>query len=186
MAQTDVAVLGALSIEPMTGYAVREQIRDVLGHFWSESFGQIYPTLRELEAEGLVRREASEREGASLYRITPAGLERLRERLAEPATMNPPRNGMLLRLFFGRHLGAEACREMVAGVRDDAVARLTTYAAIREHIAGEGAEDAPYWLMTLSAGEHNAHAMQQWAEETLEQLDELLARARTRRGRRDR
>ena len=29
--QTDLAVLGALSIAPMTGYAVREGIRDVLG-----------------------------------------------------------------------------------------------------------------------------------------------------------
>jgi len=26
-------VLGALSVEPMTGYALREAIRDVLGHF---------------------------------------------------------------------------------------------------------------------------------------------------------
>ncbi len=43
--QTDTAVLGALSVMPMTGYAVRESIRDVLGHFWSESFGQIYPAL---------------------------------------------------------------------------------------------------------------------------------------------
>jgi DNA-binding PadR family transcriptional regulator len=43
--QTETAVLGALSVMPMTGYALREAIRDVLGHFWSESFGQIYPTL---------------------------------------------------------------------------------------------------------------------------------------------
>jgi DNA-binding PadR family transcriptional regulator len=31
--QTQTAVLGALSIEPMTAYALREAIRDVLGHF---------------------------------------------------------------------------------------------------------------------------------------------------------
>ena len=49
--QTDLAVLGALSIAPMTGYALREGIRDVLGQFWSESFGQIYPTLARLEGE---------------------------------------------------------------------------------------------------------------------------------------
>ena len=33
--QTQMAVLGALSIAPMTGYALREQIRDTLGQFWA-------------------------------------------------------------------------------------------------------------------------------------------------------
>jgi DNA-binding PadR family transcriptional regulator len=27
---------------PMTGYALRAAIREVLGHFWSESHGQSY------------------------------------------------------------------------------------------------------------------------------------------------
>ena len=40
--QTDLAVLAALSIGPMTGYALRETITTELGSFWSESFGQIY------------------------------------------------------------------------------------------------------------------------------------------------
>ena len=51
--QTQTAVLGALSIQPMTGYAVRENIQNVLGHFWSESFGQIYPTLPNSSGMGL-------------------------------------------------------------------------------------------------------------------------------------
>ena len=52
--QTEMAVLGALSVQPMTAYAMREAIRDVLGHFWSESFGQIYPTLKRLAGEALI------------------------------------------------------------------------------------------------------------------------------------
>jgi Transcriptional regulator PadR-like family len=63
--QTETAVLGALSVMPMTGYAIREAIRDVLGHFWSESFGQIYPTLAELERQGYVRRQGSNRTRSS-------------------------------------------------------------------------------------------------------------------------
>jgi len=49
--QTELAVLGALSVQPMTGYAVREEIRQLLGHFWSESYGQIYPALAELATD---------------------------------------------------------------------------------------------------------------------------------------
>ena len=59
---TELAVLGALSVEPMSGYAVRAAITGTLGHFWSESFGQIYPTLARLESERLVVRDGDGRE----------------------------------------------------------------------------------------------------------------------------
>lgn len=49
----------------MTGYAVREAIRDVLGHFWSESFGQIYPTLAQQQDDGLVERSSGDRAGSA-------------------------------------------------------------------------------------------------------------------------
>ena len=47
--QTELAVLGALAVEPATGYGVRQAITQTLGHFWQESFGQIYPCLADLE-----------------------------------------------------------------------------------------------------------------------------------------
>src|SRR5687767_13775334 len=94
--QTEMAVLGALSIEPMTGYALRETIRDVLGHFWSESFGQIYPALAELERHDHVTRSGSTRAGSSRFAITPSGTQRLRDLLSQPVQAAPPRNGLLL------------------------------------------------------------------------------------------
>lgn len=165
--QTETAVLGALSVMPMTGYAVREAIRDVLGHFWSESYGQIYPTLARLAAAGLVDRDAPD--AGAAYRLTPEGLERLRELLAEPVQPSVPRNGLLLRLFFGRHLGVEACRGLLADVRLAAEAQLAGYAAIREGIAAEERTegDRPFWLLTVSAGEHAARGTIDWAEEAL-------------------
>ena len=62
-----------LSVQSMTGYAVREAIRDVLGHFWNESFGQIYPTLAQLQRDGLVQRSQGERSGSSVYAIAAPG-----------------------------------------------------------------------------------------------------------------
>lgn len=168
-------MLGALSVASMTGYQVRETIRDVLGHFWSESFGQIYPALAQLEAEGLIRREGGDRTGASTFSLTPAGLERLRERLGEPVVPQAPRNGLMLRLFFGRQLGPERCRALVVETKERAVETLATFAAIRAEIAGEAehAADAPYWLVTVSAGEHSARATMAWADEALAALDAL-------------
>ncbi len=172
--QTRTAVLGALSVEPMTGYALREAIRDVLGHFWSESFGQIYPTLAALQSEGLIRRAGSGQRGSSTFTITPSGQTRLRALLAEPIQRQPPRNALLLRLFFGRHLGQQACESLVREARADAERQLTEMAAIRAELASDesNAEDQPYWLLTVSAGEHAARAAIAWADETIAALRE--------------
>ena len=173
--QTEMAVLGGLSVAPMTGYALREAIREVLGHFWSESGGQIYPELAGLEARGHVERRGASRPGASIFALTPAGRERLDELLREPIQSVPQRNGRLLRLFFGRRLGMDACRALVREARAEAEGRLRQYAAIRVEIMGEDerAEDQGFWLLTVSAGEHSAKATIAWADEALAALDEM-------------
>ncbi len=168
--QTELAVLGALSVEPMTGYGLRAAITDTLGHFWHESFGQIYPTLKALEADGLVEREGTTSGGA--FRITATGEERLRSLLAEPFTSPPARDPLLLRLFFARHVAPELTRERVVQALDAAVARSEEFARVRAEIEEQpGAADAVYWLLTLSAGEHAARARIAWAREALEVLD---------------
>ena len=173
--QTELAVLGALSMQPMTAYAVRSAIRDVLGHFWSESFGQIYPTLTALERHGMVQGQEAGRSGSSVFSLTHAGQQRLRQLLAEPVVTTPPRNGLLLRLFFGRTTGLAACRDLLITAQADAQQRLHEYEALAEHVATEDADspDAPYTLITISAGRYTAQATLQWAADALRSLDQL-------------
>ena len=172
--QTDVAVLGALSVESMSGYALRRAIRDVLGHFWSESFGQIYPTLGELRADGLVEVTQAAGDSKPKFAITANGLEHLRARLCEPPQSARPRNGTLLRLFFGRRLGIEGCRDLLEQARSQAIEQLAGFDAIRQEIrTEEPTDDHPYLLLTVSAGEHAARATQEWAEESLLVLDRI-------------
>jgi DNA-binding PadR family transcriptional regulator len=175
--QTEIAVLGALSVMSMTGYEVREAIRDVLGHFWSESFGQIYPTLAELKQQGYVEKWDTKRTHSSKFVITASGTARLRALLQQPLQPIPPRNGLLLRLYFGRHLGVEACRSLLLEARADAEQRLAHYQAIRKEILEEQEypDDRPYWLMTVSAGEQSAQAAITWASDSLAALDRLDA-----------
>ena len=169
--QTKTAVLGALSIAPMTGYAVRNEIRNTLGHFWAESFGQIYPALAELERDGMIERRDAGR--SSKFAITIAGTARLRELLSEQPQVAKPRNGVLLRLFFGRQLGPEACRRLVLESRSQAEEKLTALRAAREEVEADDGDDAPYILLTVLAGEHSARAAISWADEALAVLDGL-------------
>ena len=167
--QSEMAILGGLSMQPMTAYALREAIKDVLGHFWSESFGQIYPALSQLEQQGLVTRSHASRPGSSVYSVTPAGLERLRELLCEPVVETPPRHGLLLRLFFGRILGPDQCRELLLTARATAERRIAEYEAIERKVREEdaGSPDLPYVLITLSSGIHGSRAQIEWATEAL-------------------
>jgi DNA-binding PadR family transcriptional regulator len=171
--QTQMAVLGGLSIAPMTGYALREQIRDTLGQFWAESFGQIYPALAELERAGLIERQPAPRSGSSTFALTPQGSVRLRELLAEAPRPVKPRNGVLLRLFFGRQLGDAACRQLVADTRARAEAELAGLRRTRAELLADTGADAPYILLTVLAGEHAARASIAWADEALQLLDGL-------------
>ncbi|WP_167042967.1 PadR family transcriptional regulator [Salinibacterium sp. ZJ454] len=173
--QSQTAILGALSIMPMTGYALREQIRDTLGHFWNESFGQIYPTLAQLEQQNLVERHPSDGSRSTTFGITAAGITRLRELLAEPPQEPKPRNGLMLRLFFGAQLGPDACRELVIQALEQAEAQLAELEATRQDLITDAAlaEAAPYIALTISAGEYSARATIAWANEALAQLAEL-------------
>ena len=166
---TELAVLGALSVQPMSGYAVRAAITGTLGHFWSESFGQIYPTLARLEAEGLVVRDAEGKTSGSTFRLTPTGRARLVDLLGDPIAPAPPRNGTLLRLFFGGLLGADACVEILRESRARAEEQLAMLSALRMELEAEVASDpdARYRLITVLAGVHTARAQIAWADESL-------------------
>lgn len=170
-AQTDVAILGALSIAPMTGYEVRAAIGDVLGDFWHESFGQIYPTLARLEASGAVRRTAPGRTSGSRFEITPVGLQQLRDRLAEPFSPSPARNPLLLRLFFGDNLPPGRAEELLGDEIARAERALARYGQIRADIEQEpSGRDRTLHLITVGFGEQHARAHLQWARESLAAL----------------
>ena len=51
------AILDVLATEPMNGYQIIQQIAERSGGAWKPSPGSIYPTLQQLEDEGLVRQE---------------------------------------------------------------------------------------------------------------------------------
>jgi DNA-binding PadR family transcriptional regulator len=72
------ALLLLLAEEPRNGYQLMQAIEELSGGRWRPSPGSIYPTLAQLEDEGLIR--ATEREGSKLFEITDAGRGHIEER----------------------------------------------------------------------------------------------------------
>jgi DNA-binding PadR family transcriptional regulator len=147
------AILGLLAHGPLSGYAVRQRFAGSLANFWRLSFGQIYPLLRELAAEGLVAPDAGDGDGAGgvagagraprgrrAYRLTPTGEAALAAWLAEPPAFEQTRSELLLKLAFApsappgalrRHLGDFAARQRAR------VAQLTAIEAQLRAEAGD-------------------------------------------------
>lgn len=166
--RTRYAVLGMLAGAPMTGYALREEINASLGHFWSESDGQLYPTLRDLAHEGLVSTEPApgNGRGRAVHRLLPAGRQELQAWLAsDPQSLLAHRNELLLQLFFGRHAEPGVLRDKLERHRQRVAALLADYRRLEETVEADRSPDRPYWLVTLRHGIRLAEAQLAWHED---------------------
>jgi PadR family transcriptional regulator AphA len=180
------ALLGMLTLKPMSGYELRNLISESIGYFWSESYGQIYPTLKQLEHEALIQKHSaaaptSGRESQP-YAITEAGREALRRWLDIPPYSAPPRSELLLKIFFAPEADLNSIRRHVADVREQAVREVTQYAkveeSLRKHRAGH--PGFPFWVMTIRFGQKRSEAMLEWCDETTAELETLLRKKSTR------
>ena len=171
------ALLGILSMGPMTGYEIRQRIEISIGNFWSESFGQIYPALNKLRAQGLVDATEAGKKGRKVYSLTPLGRERLREWLGVMPQASKPRNEMLLKLFFGGQSDLESVRAQVLATRARYASDFERYIALEPMLNQRqgGNPGLPYFQMTLNYGIAEARAIIAWADQTLGSLDEIAA-----------
>lgn len=64
-------ILAALTRQPMHGYQVIQELESQSGGRWRPSAGSVYPTLQQLEDEGLVR--SQEVDGRRTYTLTDQG-----------------------------------------------------------------------------------------------------------------
>lgn len=82
-----LALLRLLGEEPRNGYQLMQTIEERSDGRWRPSPGSVYPTLAQLEDEGLVR--SSESDGARRFEITDAGETHLESRAAERDPWEP-------------------------------------------------------------------------------------------------
>jgi DNA-binding PadR family transcriptional regulator len=171
---TRYVILGLLGLRPGSGYEIRKDVAEVTGYFWNESYGQIYPTLKRLAAEGLVskRTERTGERPRHVYRISPRGRAALRRWLAEPVRPEPVRRELLLKLFFGRNVSPAVLMQHVLAHRERALALARGVAEIRAQLMREAGKspDLRYWLTTVRFGERAGQAAVEWADETLREI----------------
>lgn len=169
------ALLGILTRGPMAGMDIKRFIDGSIGHFWAESYGNLYPRLHQMEADRVVERHTEARDAAPdafVYSITAAGRREFREWLAQPYKEQRVRDELTLRVFFGREIPVERTAGQIERFAEQQRETLAAFGEVRRRIAEEYADDPDrgFWLLTLRRGELVAGARLLWAEESLAAL----------------
>ena len=178
------AILGILSNGPMSGYDIKKFIEVSISNFWNESYGQIYPILKQLSEEGLTSSHTEKQEGKPeryVYTLTGKGWDALRQWLSEPGEYQVGRIEVLLKLFFGKYSATSTNLEHVRQFRALQVQFLQKYSEIEKHINANCTNETErlYLLMTLSYGHHESQALIAWCDEAIATLNILAQKEQT-------
>jgi len=170
--RTTYVILGILAIhDHQSGYEIRKTIEQSVGFFWGESYGQLYPTLKRLVAEGLVVAEGADLKNRARrsYSITPAGRECLTQWLAVPYRDDPPRDEFLLKLFFGNEAAPGISVGHIREFQQKGRRLLDTMLELERLAHAHNAHQPgfPYWMLTLQYGLGQLRAALAWSDTAL-------------------
>jgi DNA-binding PadR family transcriptional regulator len=177
LSPTAYVILGMVSVRPRSGYEIKAAVDESTRRFWAASYGQIYPELKRLSEAGLVTGVDSPRgeRRRTVYTITDAGMERLKDWLRLPPETSEMRDEGLLKLFFSGVLEPGEAAETLRRMRESRVAIADDLAAIEPEVIEKSDEFA---LMVLRGGiEYN-----RWFADWCERMEaDLLAPAQKER-----
>ena len=169
----DMVILGLLSHEDLTGYDIKKRIDGAISFFWKGSFGNIYPTLKDLEEQKMITKSETDVGGREkiVYRITKEGKAILSEWLKYDQASNELRYETLLKLFFG---GNGTRKDSIHNIDlfENQVMRdlelLKAYCKLLEQNLED--EDHLYYYLTASFGVETYEAYLKWCSKAKKML----------------
>jgi DNA-binding PadR family transcriptional regulator len=152
LSPTGRVILGTIALGRSTGYDIKAFIDRTARYFWAASYGQLYPELKRLEDQGLVRGrpEPSGGRARTVYELTDAGTTALRRWLeSDNAPSYELRDEGMLKLFFSDS-SPERRIEIVRAIRTREERALAHLRSIELH-ASQGPV-GPYLTLQMGIG----------------------------------
>lgn len=167
------AILGFLSVKPMSGYDLRKHMDASVQHFWPADQAQIYRTLTGLVADGLVEVQdvAGDARQRRMHIATTAGLTELDCWLRSIYPADVSREPFLIKMFFGSRIGADSVRALLLARKAEAEAMLVTYQGIAASLPTHGDLNLALRRATLLSGLRHVEAEILWIGETLKEIE---------------
>jgi DNA-binding PadR family transcriptional regulator len=176
------AILSVLNQQPMSGYDLKKEIDQHIGHFWSTTQSHIYKSLRQLEEDGLVSVEEiqqANRPNRKVYSVTDTGRQELEEWLKTPMECDPVREAWLMQVYFAHPLDneqiatlfEERIQKMKAQL--DRYRRNTPRPADIDLLQMENERARELWQMTVDYGTAYLQFQIAWHERALQKIKAL-------------
>ena len=175
------ALLGFLNYGPMTGYELKKFFDTSIAHFWNAELSQIYPTLKQAQAEGLVEMNVdvqADRPNRKVYSITDDGRRELIDWLAKSTEPDQIRDPLLIKVFFGASLTKQELIQVLRHRAEEHERAIHSYergyALIRKFAEAIDLErEAFFWALTLDAGLRYCQDGVEWAQEAIRKVEQL-------------
>ncbi len=173
------ALLAAIAREPLTGYALAQQLRDPISFFWETRHSQIYPELARLEAAGLISSSPGHGPGPRpkrTYAITDEGRTALRDWIAAPSRFGGRHDALMLKVYASWLVEASVTRALVRSARDYHAAQLALYVEREASARGRGVDRLGFAdptfadYLTLRRGIAFERGRLAWCDWVLDQL----------------
>lgn len=177
--KSQFAILGCLSIKPMSAYEIKQFLRRSASHFWSEAEAQLYPTLKQLAVKDLVsyHEEKAEKAGMKkIFALTEAGEEALKAWLKKKAEQPVFRNELLLKLFFGPMQNPADNIKLIQLEMHDLEATLHLLQEIKDHMIPKkkiSQVRAAYMEIVLDYGLRLIQTEIAWCKDSMKRLQQL-------------
>lgn len=177
------ALLGILTVKPMTGYELKQFFDSTVQHFWNAELSQIYPTLKHLEEQGWVEKRVEVQESRpnkKIYEITDSGKEEYVRWTLRPAPPADLRDPFLIRVFFGDNIPVEDMLVLLRHQMEEQQKVLAFNEAVLRPRIKEGVEALGstrrglFWTLTLEMAVAHRRAYIEWCEQSMKLLEQAL------------
>ncbi len=182
------AILGLLSYEPMSGYDIKSFMDNSISFFWSAQLSQIYRDLGSLEDKGYVFFQIEPQEGRpdrKVYHITAEGEQAFHQWMEKfPRSLTSAvRDEFAVRIFFGSRISKEELSFQLRRFIKEQQAEIVSLAHVKKVIENYSRtkstpEDEFYWTLLWKRSSRVTDVLIQWAEETIQELDNYDKKAR--------
>lgn len=178
-------LLGMLR-EPHSGYDIGKTFQNSLRNFWSAELSQIYPLLKKMEGDDLLKsKESASAIGPTrqVYKRTAKGRRELQSWLQEGPTVGAERVGYLAQIYFLANLeDNEKAIEFLSELRQHVLTALERLNAIesewrhRDPRYPNELSDADFYpQLTLDFGLKKLRANLDWCDHSIERIRARMA-----------
>jgi len=176
--KTQYAILGMLSIRPMSGYEIKKSMRESTQYFWSESNGQLYPSLAKLAQNKFIKPKNSSLsdKNKTIYSLSNAGRKVLCSWLLKDVDYYPQRCEWLLKVFFGANMDSKVSINHINNHLKYCENQLKIFNDIAKKLEDlvVKKQRPVYFLLTVNAGIKMMQSEIDWCRESLNLINQHM------------